>query len=85
MSHAISFSRESAGSTFHSKIYSINSEVPQGSTLGPLLFLLYINNLINCLSVTPRLFADDTCLIFNDDAPEKLIGNINEELIRVRL
>ena len=85
MSHAINSSRESAGSTFHSKIYSINSEVTQGSTLGPLLFLLYINNLINCSSVTPRLFADDTCLIFNDDALEKLIGNINEELIRVRL
>ena len=69
--------------TIHSKIYPINSEVPQGSTLGPLLFLLYINDLINCSSVTPRLFADDACLIFNDDAPDKLIKSINDELNRV--
>ena len=48
-----------------SNINNISCGVPQGSALGPLLFVLYINDLLNISnSFKPVLFADDTNLIF---------------------
>ena len=54
----------------------INSGVPQGSILGPLLFLIFVNDLVDDLSCDPFLFADDTSLF-------KTLVNYSDEEIAI--
>ena len=46
----------------HSEKSNVKSGVPQGIVLGPLCFLLYINDMGNNISSNVKLFADDTLL-----------------------
>lgn len=55
----------------------------QGSVLGPLLFLIYINNLASISNFRTLLFADDACLIMNDSTLSKLQTKTNNELIKI--
>ena len=58
----------------------ISFGVPQGSVLGHLLFLLYINDLNNCTFTPPRLFADDTCILLADHDSNNYHGKISFEI-----
>jgi len=57
--------------------------VPQGSVLGPILFLLYINDLPNASLLKSFLFADDATLMASHTDPTELFRMVNEEFKKV--
>ena len=57
--------------------------VPQGSILGPLLFLIFVNDLSNATLLDPIMFADDTNLFYSNKDIKSLYEFVNRELINI--
>ena len=59
-----------------SKVLSIIYGVPQGSILGPLLFIIYMNDICNVSYLCTILYADDTSVVANDKNLDKLLKTL---------
>ena len=66
-----------------SDLNKVKRGVPQGSTLGPLLFLIYVNDLPYISNFTTKLFADDTVLTMTNSCITTLQHDVNKELTKI--
>ena len=66
-----------------SNILVIKAGVPQGSRLGPLLWILYIQDIMDDLESECLLFADDTCLFVSGDDPAQTAVVLNKDLSKI--
>ena len=68
----------------HSKLFRLEYGVPQGSVLGPMLFILYSNDVPNSISYSRTvLFADDTTIFHTGPNPHELYSHIRANQLSV--
>ena len=68
----------------YSEYSRLDSGVPQGSVLGPLLFLIYINDLENNIQSNVKFYADDTMLYSIVHDPVNSAAELNRDLESIR-
>jgi hypothetical protein len=70
---------------YYSEWESVTDGVPQGSILGPLLFLLYVNHLAKAISDISNsvLYADDTSLIITNSDSQMFEKDINTAILKL--
>ena len=67
-----------------SSTQAIHFGVPQGSILGPLLFVLYIGDQLQCLeNYSINMYGDDTVVYFTNLCTSEIAGVVKDDLSRV--
>ena len=66
-----------------SSLESITNGIPQVSILGRVLFLIYINDIVNSTSLNLLSFADDTTVYQSGSDIDNLSKNVNQELKQI--
>ena len=66
-----------------SSYQNVTCGIPQGSSLGPTLFLMYVNNLPKCSEFTTTLFADDTYLTLSDESLTNIENRADKQLTNI--
>ena len=66
-----------------SEVLSISCGVPQGSILGHLLFLIYVNDSLVAVKCDLILYADDTCLVFQSKNFKYIEKQLNEDFANI--
>ncbi len=90
--HVVKWLKDYLNDRFH--ITSVNGSrsneqksvcgIPQGSILGPLLFILYINDLPNYVSnVNVSMYADDTAIYYSSNDVNDIVDKMNNDLVNV--
>ena len=66
-----------------SDIKEVKAGIPQGSRLGPLLWILYANDILENLDSEVMLFADDTCLFATASDPAQTTEILNQDMQKI--
>ena len=66
-----------------SEMLEIKAGVPQGSRLGPLLFIIYINDIAKDIESDILIFADDNSLFATGSDPAETVAQLNRDLIKI--